>query len=307
MPIRSCSRTMLVDLGPARGHTRQAATVAGTRSPPSRPRPNAGWRAVPWFWVSFPATYNMAHFRKAGLEYAEDLGRAAEAGQGAQEAGQPVGIAISHTGDANTTFWSVLWCYGGKVLEAGRQDAGHQLREDRAGHRVVQGALQGRDGAGGPLLGRRLQQPRHPLRQVLLDPQSDQPVQHRAQGEDADRRRHQPPRRAPAGPAGIHTPRVSTPSGSGSSRKNVEPAKEFVQFLFRKENYDACIVAAMGFNHGAAPESRRAPDLGEEPEARDAAQGGGVSPTRAAGRRGPTTPCGGWRITTSCPTWWPRR
>src|SRR4029450_12524824 len=29
---------------------------------------NTGWKAVPWFWVSFPATYNMAHFRKAGLE-----------------------------------------------------------------------------------------------------------------------------------------------------------------------------------------------------------------------------------------------
>src|SRR5262249_15037727 len=29
----------------------------------------SGWRAVPWFWISFPATYNMAHFKKAGLEY----------------------------------------------------------------------------------------------------------------------------------------------------------------------------------------------------------------------------------------------
>src|SRR6266705_2059354 len=29
---------------------------------------NTGWKAVPWFWVSFRATYNMAHFRKAGLE-----------------------------------------------------------------------------------------------------------------------------------------------------------------------------------------------------------------------------------------------
>src|SRR5216110_2324687 len=29
---------------------------------------SSGWRAVPWFWISFPATYNMAHFKKAGLE-----------------------------------------------------------------------------------------------------------------------------------------------------------------------------------------------------------------------------------------------
>jgi multiple sugar transport system substrate-binding protein len=29
----------------------------------------SGWRAVPWFWVAFPATYNMAHLKRAGFEY----------------------------------------------------------------------------------------------------------------------------------------------------------------------------------------------------------------------------------------------
>src|SRR6266436_923674 len=61
----------------------------------------SGWKAIPWFWVSFPGTYNMAHFKKAGF--------------------------------------------------------GHRLRQDGGGHRVVQGALQGRDGARGPVLGRRRQ------------------------------------------------------------------------------------------------------------------------------------------------------
>ena len=28
----------------------------------------SGWKAVPRFWISFPATYNMAHFKKAGFE-----------------------------------------------------------------------------------------------------------------------------------------------------------------------------------------------------------------------------------------------
>ena len=36
-----------------------------------------------------PATYNMAHFKKAGLEYPKTLGRAAPARQDPQEAGQP--------------------------------------------------------------------------------------------------------------------------------------------------------------------------------------------------------------------------
>ena len=27
---------------------------------------SSGWKAMPWFWVSFPATYNQDHFKKAG-------------------------------------------------------------------------------------------------------------------------------------------------------------------------------------------------------------------------------------------------
>src|SRR5207249_8623395 len=38
-------------------------------------------------------------------------------GKSLKKQGDAVGIAISHCADANTTFWSVLWCYGGKVLE----------------------------------------------------------------------------------------------------------------------------------------------------------------------------------------------
>ena len=78
----------------------------------------AGWRAVPWFWVAFPATYNMAHFRKAGLEYPKSWDELVKHGRILKKQGNPVGIPISHCGDANTTFWSVFWCYGGKVLEA---------------------------------------------------------------------------------------------------------------------------------------------------------------------------------------------
>ena len=32
--------------------------------------------------------------------------------------GHPVGIPISQSDDANSSFWALLWCFGGKVLEA---------------------------------------------------------------------------------------------------------------------------------------------------------------------------------------------
>ena len=78
----------------------------------------SGWRAVPWFWISFPATYNMAHFKKAGLEYPKTWAELLSHGKVLKKQGNPVGIGISHCADANTTYWSVAWCHGAKVLEA---------------------------------------------------------------------------------------------------------------------------------------------------------------------------------------------
>ena len=67
---------------------------------------------------SFPATYNMAHFKKAGLESPKTWAELLHHGKVLKKQGNPVGIAISHCADANTTYWSVAWCHGGKVLEA---------------------------------------------------------------------------------------------------------------------------------------------------------------------------------------------
>ena len=78
----------------------------------------SGWRAVPWFWISFPATYNMTHFKKAELETPKTWAELLHHGKILKKQGNPVGIAISHCADANTTFWAVLWGFGGKVLEA---------------------------------------------------------------------------------------------------------------------------------------------------------------------------------------------
>src|SRR5439155_1521045 len=74
----------------------------------------SGWKAVPWFWISFPATYNMTHFKQAGLETPKTWAELLHHGKIVKKQGNPVGIAISHCADANSTFWSVLWSYGGK-------------------------------------------------------------------------------------------------------------------------------------------------------------------------------------------------
>jgi len=54
---------------------------------------------------------------------------------------------------------------------------------------------------------------------------------------------------SPAGPAGIHSAVPMLGLGVWKFSKNIDVAKEFIQFLFRKENYDAWIVASNAFNH----------------------------------------------------------
>jgi multiple sugar transport system substrate-binding protein len=52
----------------------------------------------------------------------------------------------------------------------------------------------------------------------------------------------------PAGPAGSHNSPGINAVGIWKFSKNTEIAKEFIQFLFKKDNFDAFIVAANGFN-----------------------------------------------------------
>ncbi len=80
---------------------------------------NGVWRAIPWFTGGgFLGAYNETLFKKAGLAPADSWEELKNAGKALKNQGHPVGIAISHCVDANSTFWYIHWCYGGKVLEA---------------------------------------------------------------------------------------------------------------------------------------------------------------------------------------------
>src|SRR2546426_8376819 len=54
---------------------------------------------------------------------------------------------------------------------------------------------------------------------------------------------------SPAGPAGTHSAPPITAIGIWKFSKNVPLAKDFIKFLFQKENFDAWIVASNAFNH----------------------------------------------------------
>jgi len=208
----------------------------------------SGWKAVPWYWVSFPASYNMAHFRKAAQEPPRTWDELLKSGKALKKQGTPVGIAISHTGDANTTFWAILWGFGGKVLEAdGKTPAVvsdntaraiewyKELYKDAMEPEVLSwdDASNNRGILSGKLAW--IHNPISPYNTALKE---KMPI--------ADDINHHP---SPAGPAGTHSAPPINMISVWKFSKNIPLATEFLKFLFQKENYDAWIVAGNAFNH----------------------------------------------------------
>jgi multiple sugar transport system substrate-binding protein len=208
----------------------------------------SGWKAVPWFWISFPATYNMAHFKKAELEYPKTWAELLHHGKILKKQGNPVGIAISHCGDAITTYWSVAWCHGAKVLEAdGKTPAINSDNTARAiewykeAYRdAMEPEVLSWDDASNNrcILAGKCSWIHNPISPYNAALKEKMPI--------ADDINHHP---SPAGPAGTHSAPPINMVSVWKFSKNIALAKDFVKFLFQKENYDAWIVASNAFNH----------------------------------------------------------
>ena len=207
----------------------------------------SGWKAVPWYWVSFPASYNMAHFRKAGFEHPRSWDDLLKQGRALKKQGTPVGIAISHTGDANTTFWAVLWGFGGKVLEADGKTPAivsdntartiewyKELFRDAMDPEVLSWDDASNNRA---LIAGKCSWIHNPISAYVAALKEKMPI-------TDDLNHHL----TPGGPGGVHNAPGINALGIWKFSKNVELAKEFIPFLFRKENFDAFIVAGNAFN-----------------------------------------------------------
>jgi len=209
----------------------------------------SGWKSIPWFWISFPGTYNQAHFKKAGFEGPpKTWDELLKMGKVLKKQGNPVGIPISHCSDAHSTYWSVAWSAGAKVLEADGKTPG--ISSDKTAQVIewykelykdaMEPEVLSWDDAGNNRFmlsgkGSWIHNPVSPYNAALAN---KQPI--------ADDINHH---NSPAGPAGRHSAPPILSMGIWKFSKNQELAKEFVAYLFQKQNYDAWIVASNAFNH----------------------------------------------------------
>ena len=79
------------------------------------------WYGVPWYHWSLPASINVRHFARLGMSpdavaQLDWTGFLAVA-QRLQRQGNPVGIAISQTFDANDGLYPILWAFGGRTVD----------------------------------------------------------------------------------------------------------------------------------------------------------------------------------------------
>jgi multiple sugar transport system substrate-binding protein len=208
----------------------------------------SGWKAVPWFWIAFGATYNQAIYKKAGFEPPKTWDELGKQGKVLKKQGHPVGIAISHCNDANTTFWSILWCYGGKVLEAdGKTPA---IGSDKTAQVVEWYKELYKDAMEPEVLSwddasnnRFILSGKGSWIHNPISPYSSALSQKMPIAEDINHHN------SPGGPAGIHSASPINGISIWKFSKNVDLAKDFIKFHFQKENFDNWIVASNGFNH----------------------------------------------------------
>jgi len=207
----------------------------------------SGWKAVPWYWVGFLGSYNEVQFKKAGVPVPKTWDDLLKAGKVLKKQGNPIGIAISHCTDANITFWSVLWSYGGKVLE---KDGKTPAINSEKTAQVVEWYKELYKDAMDPevlswdnasnnrfLLSGKGSWIHNPISPYVAALEKKMPI--------ADEINHH---NSLSGPGGTHTATGVNSIGIWKFSKNVPLAKDFIKFLFQKENYHAFIQQGSAFN-----------------------------------------------------------
>jgi multiple sugar transport system substrate-binding protein len=206
------------------------------------------WLALGWLFGTFPGLYNKRYFDEAGLPTPDTWDHVLKAGRLLKKQGHPVGIAISHCNDANTTFWSILWCHGGKVVEADGKTLAMRTPEMEATleyykalfHEGMDNEVLSWDDASNNrfLISGKGAWIHNPISAYETARSKNMPVHH-------DIYLHT----TPAGSAGRYWGIGPAGLGIWKFSKQIPLAKEFLAYLFEEENYSAWIVASEGFNH----------------------------------------------------------
>lgn len=209
---------------------------------------NGHWKVLECTWPAFPGNYLLSKFKQVGENPPDTWADVLRTGKKLKKIGHPVGIAVSHCFDANSTFWSICWGFGAKVLEAdGKTIAINSPKmaevieyykelyatamepevlswDDASNNRCINA---GRCG-------------------WIHNPVSPYAVAMAKKLPIADDLHHHS---TPAGPAGRFFAPTVRGYGIWKFSKNAELAKEFLRYFYREDHLKDWIQAGNGFNH----------------------------------------------------------
>jgi multiple sugar transport system substrate-binding protein len=227
---------------------------------------NGVWRAIPWFTGGgFLGCYNETLFNKFGVPAADTWEDLKNAGKQLKQHGHPVGIAISHCVDANSTFWYISWCYGSKVLEADgktvaiKSDETKQVLEfykELYMDAMEPDVLSWDDASNNRYLisgkGCWIHNP--------ISAYNTAKTRNMAIAKDLNHTL------TPSGPAGRFTAANAQSLGIWKFSKQQEEAKKFIRYLFQPENFNQWMEAAAGYNIGPQRDFANHPVFSRDPK-----------------------------------------
>jgi multiple sugar transport system substrate-binding protein len=227
---------------------------------------NGVWRAIPWFTGGgFLGCYNETLFKKFGVPVADTWEDVKNAGKQLKARGHPVGIAISHCVDANSTFWYILWCYGGKVLEADgktvaiKSDQTKQVLEfykELYMDAMEPDVLSWDDASNNRyLVSGKGCWIHNPISAYNTAKTRNMPI-----AKDLNHTL------TPSGPAGRFMAASAQSLGIWKFSKQQEEAKKFIRYLFEPEHFNQWMEAAAGYNIGPQQDFANHPVFSRDPK-----------------------------------------
>jgi multiple sugar transport system substrate-binding protein len=213
---------------------------------------NDHWLGVPYFWISLPGSYRKDLFEQVGEKPPDTWEDLLRAGTKLKKIGHPVGIPLSQCTDAVGSMLSILWSYGGKLIEADGATVAINSKETADSvefvkalyNEAMEPEVLSWDNAGNNRFmtagkGSWIQ---NPASHYISAKTSKLKVAEQIYF-------HQ----TPAGPVGRHTVVNLRSMGIWKFSKEVELGKELIRSLFNEERYVDYIKASDNYNHPIFP------------------------------------------------------
>jgi len=211
-------------------------------------------KALPWFFISFPIALRTDLISGIGENLPDTWEDVHRIGTKLKKQGHPLGIQLAHSADSNWILRGILWSWGAKLVEADSKTVAINSKEAVEAYKFVKALYN--DAMDKEVLAWDDRNNNVCLTSgkcsMILNPISayNSAVTGKVMIQGTNRPIHQVINHIipPKGPAGRHMAASHAGIGVWNFSKNIEPAKEFLEFHFQRENQLKFLEASRGYN-----------------------------------------------------------